>query len=232
MRPLALPALIAILGAAAGCGPNPPGYTPFYHVYEDETPGRTHPDSIQVWFSPLASVDPYVHRTTTGLAIEAPELDPREFCSPDSIVKRYIASRGLDLGPSALLGLPKTNFSVLGEITVPLYVVGLEMAPDQFTNTKETGPHRKPFREPSNVDWGLAFRELRWRASRAGADAVVEVVAGKLPVTVWYPPRPYGPLPQSSGVGVLAVRGEGITEWALMGMAISWREYREPERGD
>ena len=165
-------ALSLLLVSAIGCGPTPPGYTPYFQNVDRSLMGRVHPDSIEVWFSPLSSVKPYHHRSTTGLEIEAPIIDPREFCSPDSVVKRYITARDLDVDPEDLLGLPTTSFQALGELSVPIYVIGMEMAPNKFENTEELGPHKKPYRVLKNVDWAEAFAELRWRASQTGADAV------------------------------------------------------------
>ena len=232
MRSFVVLSLLAIGCAMAGCGPTPPGYTPFFEAEYRESPGQTHPDSIEVWISPLSSVKPYVHVSTTGLAVEAPEADPREFCSPDSIAKRYATTRGWSVDPAELMGLPTTDFRALGELSVPLYIKGMVMAPTKYENTAELGPHKKPYRVLKNVDWADAFAELRWRASKAGADAVIEVAGGMLPVSLWYSPRPYGPLPQSGGTGILAVRGEGITQWALIGVAVVWnkRERSEEDR--
>jgi hypothetical protein len=230
VRSIAWLAVAVILGLPAGCGPSPPGYTPFFQAEHGEPAGRVDPDSVEVWFSPLSSVEPYVHVSTTGLAVEAPEADPREFCSPDSIAKRYVSARGWDVDPASLIGLPSADFRTLGELTVPIYIKGIDSPPTKYENTIELGPHKKPFRVLKNVDWADAFAELRWRASKAGADAIIEVCGGRLPVSFWYPPRPFGPLPQSGGASILAVRGEGITDWALIGVAVVWIQEPYPEQ--
>ncbi len=229
MRSFVAFAVVVVFGTLAGCGPSPPGYTPFFQAEYGEPPGRVRPDSIEIWFSPLSSVKPYVHVSTTGLAVEAPEADPREFCSPDSIAKRYVTARGWDVDPASLIGLPTTDFRTLGELSVPIYVKGIDAPPTRYENTEELGPNKKHYRVLKDVDWADAFAELRWRASKAGADAVIEVCGGRLPVSFWYPPRPFGPLTQSGGASILAVRGEGITEWALIGVAVVWLQASYPQ---
>ena len=79
-------------------------------------------------------------------------------------------------------------------------------------------------KELENVDWEAAFDRLRWRAARVGADAVIEVMGGRIPLTIWYPPKMPTGLELSGGTAVRLVRGEAITEWALVGIAVVWKE--------
>jgi hypothetical protein len=225
---------LIVICMACGCGPK------LYRTYVDEEEledfQKRDWSEITFYVSSLDSITPYVHVFPTGARAEAPNLDPREFCPPESLAAGYVRTGGRMADVSDLVSLPATPYYAIGEvdaIVVPSSGAGQLLVSEPIEDS--SAPNGKPyswFKKP--IDWKSAIDSLRKRAAKLGADAVVEVFCGKGVSSYWYPPTyssipVFGPSGQVLGnYSYVAPGGIQTNTWKLMGLAVRWRK---PEGG-
>ncbi len=219
-----------------------------YRKYvDDDIVRKTEPElqEIDLYFSTLDSLKPYVHRFPTGgVAVEAPRIDPREFVSPDSLVKKFMELGQTDLMVHELLGLPMRDYEVIGEVETGIQasksvkpedirpyerIAGGVVTEKRLTGTP-VGPHKKHWIDLLGAQWDVSFKTLRKTARDMGADAVIEVFCG---TGVYYFAR------EAGSSRALAIHSNLVSVWeteeklpfeegplrcVLRGLAVRWRD--------
>jgi len=216
------------------CGCGNKGITRYDPPGSKASDSRTSPESVELYFATLDSIDVYIHVFPTGLANEAPNLDPRTFCSPDVLIEKCQDAKRVGMNPEPRFGPPSARYRVVGEVEVPLTRRGRTRS-GQGSRSSATAqddlpiaPNGKPFAEP-NALWELAFKQLRENAAELGADALIEVFCGKGVSSFWYPPAShsvpmYGPNGQIVGsYSQSTPGGVGLSGWKLHALAVTWQ---------
>ena len=215
MRSASFLILVALflLGSCAGSGSN----IAYYNHPSGAKPPATDPQTIDFYVSTLDSIHPYVHIFPTGMRTVAPTLDTRGFVSPDSLLARIVKARGDKQRARCVLGVPSRAYVIVGEVGCPL---GDQQHPlREHELVDHIAPNSLPYIEVANVDWGFVERNLRNHAADMGADAVIEIFAGKGTALIWAAPTvlPVGPSLLDGG-------GPRPSAWALQGLAIHWTD--------
>ncbi len=209
-----------------------------YNVPKDqnEKETTTSAKSIKIALSLLDKIGKYIHTYPTGLNTPAPNLDPREFYAPNSLMEEATVALPLDK-PNIEIGLPSRDYIVLGEIDVDLakivdksvsYGGKIETLPIKDNELPTDALNGKPYHTLTNIDWAKSFNDFKQRAAKLGADAIIEVFCGKGVSSFWYPPSTMSiPMMGPSGQVVGSYShttpgGVGMTGWKLMGLAIKW----------
>ncbi len=236
-----LAASICVLGLA-GCAQKSVGYRTYSEDVEVNEDSEGNPQAIEFYISTLDSIKPYIHVFPTGVRTEAPNLDPRFFCPPESTMLwcKETVSTADTVKP--YLSLPKVEFEVIGEVETTLdllkskqtsggYAADYGPVPlkDQEIPGYE-GPNKKLYRDLPFVDWQKGFDNLRESAATINADAVIEIFCAEGVSSFWYPPvtnynATYGPDGKVIGsYSTSTPGGIGLTGWKLMGLAVRWKE--------
>jgi hypothetical protein len=212
------------------------------YVYEGETETKVDEkkpwNEVTIYFSSLDSIRPYVHVFPTGVRTEAPNLDPRDFCPPESLAALFLKGSGRESNALNLISMPDTAYCAIGEIDADLTLVAGSRTyltppdgqpPEAVVIDGSMAPNARPYKwftEP--VDWREALDKIRKRAAELGADAVIEVFCGKGISSYWYPPTyssipTYGPSGQVVGnYNYVVPGGVQASNWKLMGLAVRW----------
>ncbi len=203
---------------------------------KDEKAIASSVSNIQIVFSLLDKIGKYIHTYPTGLNTPAPNLDPRVFYAPESLMEEALVAFPQDK-PRITIGLPAREYIILGEIDVDLekivdkavsYGGKIETFQIKDTELQTQAMNGRPYHILQNVNWAVSFDNLKKRAAKIGADAAIEVFCGKGVSSFWYPPSTAAiPMMGPSGhvVGSYSFTtpgGVGMTGWKLMGLAIKW----------
>jgi len=192
------------------------------------------PLSISFFVSTLESIEPYVHAFPTGIKTEAPNLDPRYFAPPDSIMNVCCGAANPSDTNIVTLSLPGIEYEIIGEVETTLIGEKYDTSNRDRISDEEIegmiGPNKKAYRRLLRVDWEHAFDDLRKSAAELRADAVIEMFCGKGVSSYWYPPSSTSiPMYGSGGqvVGSYSKRtpgGVGLTGWKVVGLAVRWKK--------
>jgi hypothetical protein len=196
-------------------------------------------DTIVFYFSSLDSIKPYKHRYPTGaITAPAPNLDPREFMLPDTLVHEYTESSLRTSGGNGefRLAIPDRKFEILGEVFVEVTY----SRTSGLTRLKNhpPAPNLKPWVHLAALNWNSTFEALRKSAGRIGADAVIEIFCATGINSILIPSTPY----RIPGVSIplygandriireYIPRANYATDpristsgWVLMGLAVCWK---------
>ena len=230
----------------AGCAKNPVGYRAYGKDGEISEKASGSPQAIKFYISTLDSIKPYVHVFPTGIQTEAPNLDPRYFCPPESTLSWCAGTASASDTVTPHLSLPKLEYEIIGEVETTLSLLKSRvksmksMQPPGDSSPIPTeikdkeipaflSPNNKLFRSLPYVDWQEGFDNLRESAASINADAIIEVFCAKGVSSFWYPPTTmhnatYGPNGQVVGShSTTTPGGIGLTGWKVMGLAVRWK---------
>ena len=231
-------AMTMVVLISVGCTPAKKGSRIYGDNVQVDQIVQSDPTAMTFYVSTLDSIKPYIHVFPTGIEIEAPNLDPRLFSPPDSVL--IWSSEGLEITDDSRLslGLPERGYEIIGEVETSLKGVR-EMDQSSsfiFKPVKEKliesflCRNAKAFRGLSGVNWQHGFGDLRKSATELGADAVIEIFCSKGVSSFWYPPSTqsiptFGPQGQIVGSYTSTTPGGiGLTDWKVMGLAVRWIE--------
>jgi len=222
--------LISLLLAFALLGCVHKGYRAYLKEHETVRRYKPKPEDIEFYFSTLDSVRPYVHLFPTGIATEAPNLDPRDFVPPDLLIQRFVKYEKSNTERDSLLGLPPRVYEIIGEVEADIWM------PEGVRPVvlEEEGPQKRDWVDLPKADWRAAFNDLRRSGGFIGADAIIEVFCGKGVCSVFQTEQVYpqfipivGPDGRIRHYFVLLTSTPSeirTRDWKLMGLAVRWRD--------